>query len=588
LYAPIASSRSPALTSANRAGLLAGAARWLWPLTAVGFALLCSGRSMLPAWLAPVPHLQDDARQHTFWMARFRDPGLFPGDVIADLFQALAPPGYTALYWLFSRFGDPIQATWFVPPVLGALTALATYALVRRIHPSRSAALLASTLHSWYLWQYDDLVSATPRAFLPPILTALLWALAGAQRWIAVGLVGLGGLLYPTTALLGVALMTIRLLTIKDWRIGLSRDRRDWLAALAAVLLTLATLLPGEVAANRSGASFSAAEARRMPDFGPQGRTSFFLDRPYEYWIESERSGFDLRVTDRIFRRVPILAEYLALGALLLVLLSVRRWLPAVRQLRPAAVVLPQLLAVSLGLFILAHLTLFQLYLPSRFVKWSVPLVLAVAGGLALGMLIETAAARTRLGRFGAAGASALTLALLLGLALYPARYNGLFSPDPRPAISAFLRTQPPDVLVAGASSETDAVPAFAARSVLVSREHMVFLRRDYYLELRERTRRLVAAYYTDSLPELADFTRQSGVDFILVNRRAFSRSSFQEVWTGHPEGRWEPFTSLVRERLRGGQRFVLPELARSCALLDDGQVAVVPTTCIEARLSQP
>jgi hypothetical protein len=339
--------------------------------------------------------------------------------------------------------------------------------------------------------------------------------------------------------------------------------------------------------ANRFGGSFSAAEARQMPDFGPQGRTSFFLETPYQYWIESERSGFDLRVTDRIFRRVPILAEYLALGGLLLVLLALRRWLPSVGQLRPRAVVLPQLLVVSLGLFILAHLTLFQLYLPSRFVKWSVPLVLAVAGGLALGMLVETAAARLRSARFGAVGTGTLTLALVLGLALYPARYNGIFSSDPHPTISAFLRTQPTDILVAGASSETDAVPAFAGRSVLVSREHMVFLRRDYYLELRERSRRLVSAYYTASLPELADFTRQSGVDFILVNRRAFSRSSFQEVWTGHPDGRWEPFTSMVREQLRGERSFVLLELARSCALVDDGQVAVVPSSCIEARLSQ-
>jgi hypothetical protein len=556
-------------------------------LVAISFALLCSGRSMLPAWLAPVPHLQDDARQHIFWMARFRDPSLFPDDLMADIFQALAPPGYAALYWLLSSFVDPIQATWFVPPVLGALTALATFALVRRLHPAPSAAFLAAALQSWYLWQYDDLVSATPRAFLPPILAALLWALAGGRRWLAVGFVGLGGLLYPTTAVLGVGLLATRLLTLDGWRPGLNRDRKEWLAVAAAVVLAAATLLPGEATARRFGPSFSAAEARQMPDFGPQGRTSFFLDTPYEYWLESARSGFDLRVTDRILRSVPILAEYVALGGLLLVLLPLRRWLPAVRQLRPATVVLPQLLAASLGLFLLAHLTLFQLYLPSRFVKWSVPLVLAVGGGLALGVLVETIGGRSQSSRLRAAGVGTLTLALALGLALYPARYHGLFSPDPHPSISAFLRTQPTNILVAGASSETDAVPAFANRSVLVSREHLVFLRRDYYLELRQRTARLVQAYYTDSLPELADFATTYGVDLILVNRRAYSRSNVQEIWAGHPFGRWEPFTSMVRGQLRSGKAYVLPDLARRCALVDDGQVAAVPTSCILARLRE-
>jgi len=28
--------------------------------------------------------VQDDARQHVFWMQRFFDPGLFPKDLIAD------------------------------------------------------------------------------------------------------------------------------------------------------------------------------------------------------------------------------------------------------------------------------------------------------------------------------------------------------------------------------------------------------------------------------------------------------------------------------------------------------------------------
>ena len=98
---------------------------------------------------------------------------------------------------------------------------------------------------------------------------------------------------------------------------------------------------------------------------------------------------------------------------------------------------------------------------------------------------------------------------------------------------------------------------------------------------------RLVQAYYTESPAELASFTTNYGVDFMLVNRRAYSRSNVQEIWAGHPLGRWEPFTSMVRSRLRSGDDFVLLELARSCAVADDGQVAVVPAACIEARLSQ-
>ena len=41
--------------------------------------------------------VQDDARQHVFWMARFLDTNLFPNDFIADYFQSVAPVGYSTL-----------------------------------------------------------------------------------------------------------------------------------------------------------------------------------------------------------------------------------------------------------------------------------------------------------------------------------------------------------------------------------------------------------------------------------------------------------------------------------------------------------
>ncbi len=53
--------------------------------------------------------IQDDARQHVFWMRRFLDPELFPKDIIADYFQSVAPPGYTALYHFMATLGiEPV------------------------------------------------------------------------------------------------------------------------------------------------------------------------------------------------------------------------------------------------------------------------------------------------------------------------------------------------------------------------------------------------------------------------------------------------------------------------------------------------
>jgi hypothetical protein len=139
-----------------------------WLVAALALTLLFTWRTMWPVFQAQ-EIVQDDARLHVFWTARLRDPELFPNDLIADYFQAVAPPGYTALYWLLSQFLDPLEASkLLLPPLLGLLTALFAFLLARRLHPSPVGAFLAASLLSWWLWQTPDLVSATPRAFWPP------------------------------------------------------------------------------------------------------------------------------------------------------------------------------------------------------------------------------------------------------------------------------------------------------------------------------------------------------------------------------------------------------------------------------------
>src|SRR5204862_4776967 len=129
---------------------------------------------------------------------------------------------------------------------------------------------------------------------------------------------------------------------------------------------------------------------------------------------------------------------------------------------------------VSLVLFVLSHLLLFHLHLPSRYVKYSLPLVLAIAAGLALAMVAVLAAARFRPPRRRLLSTG---LALALGgmVSIYPGRYDAELLADPRPALTELLRSLPKDVLIAGPSSDTDLIPYFASRRVVASRMAGVF-----------------------------------------------------------------------------------------------------------------
>jgi hypothetical protein len=550
-----------------------------WLLAAQGCSLVFVARAMAPAYQSD-GLVQDDARNHIFWMARFRDPEMFPNDLIADYWQAVAPPGYSALYWALSWFVEPLTASKLLPPLLGIVTAVFTFLLARALYPVPAAAFVASALLSWYVWQYDDLVSATSRAFLLPLLAALLWALVQRRTSVAVALVVLLALFYPAGGALGLGLLGAQLLRFRGWRPLLERRRQPWAAFLIAALLVGLVILHGQLATSKFGPIVLADEAQSMPEFGPNGRVPYFVDDPYRYWLKSNNSGLDLLASDRLLLDIPILFEYAALAALLPLLLVFRRSLPTTARLSDQSVILLQLLATSAALFFLAHMLLFRLWLPSRYVKWSLPLVFSVAAAITLTILVEELAARLAPQRRGVLVAS-LALALAVALAAYPVRYDNAFVFDRHPTITAYLRDEPKDIVVAGVPSETDSVPSFAGRTILTNRENAYPVHLGYYRQLRQRTEDLIDAYYAESSEAIVAFAAQYNVDVFLVNRHAFQSATFAEVWRNFSSGRWQPFHSAVAAKLQGSRRFALLEAARRCGTVSEGALTVVPTACL-------
>lgn len=80
--------------------------------------------------------IQDDARQHIFWMRRFLDAELFPQDFIADYFQSVAPWGYKTFYWLITSLGiDPIFLGKSLPIFLGLISTIYCFGISLQILP---------------------------------------------------------------------------------------------------------------------------------------------------------------------------------------------------------------------------------------------------------------------------------------------------------------------------------------------------------------------------------------------------------------------------------------------------------------------
>jgi hypothetical protein len=547
----------------------------VWLAGALMFALLFAARRMAPLFSSE-SLIPDDLVQYVFWMAAFRDPELFREDLIAEYYRAVVPPAYTAMYWTLSWLVEPLLATKLLPLLLALSTALFTFLLVRRLHPAPAAAFLSAVLLSWFEWRMGDLATATPRSFTTALLVAQLWTLVTGRLVASVCLVALAALIYPSAALIGVALLGFRLVRLRGWRPALEPKLLAWAPFVLAVVLSGGLLLHTQNASSRFGPLVSVDQAREMREFGPLGIIPTFYPEPYRYWISGQNTGaFPIPVKDPLLDGVYLTTEYLAVAALLPVLLLFRRRLTVVRQLSPQAIILLQLLAASYSLFLLAHMLLFHLYHPNRYVVWSQSIVLSIAAGLALGMLIQMIAEAVNAARSSLI--SGLVGFLLgVGLALHPGLSGG-FRRDPSPAVTNYLRGQPKDVLVAGPPSLTDFIPVFAERRVLVGREIALPYHLGYYDEIRSRSEDLIEAYYAQSLDEVTDFTDRYGVDFLLVHRDAFDRLRFERAWYRN----WEPFTSRIWRQLQRPRSFALLHAVPRCAVFDDGTVAIVATTCL-------
>ena len=120
--------------------------------------------------------VQDDARQHVFWMQRFIDSELFPHDLLADYFQSVAPPGYTWLYQGFAGLGvEPILLHKLLPLPLMLLSTAYGFGICWQLLRVPFAGFLTALLLNISLWMRDDVVSATPVAFAYPLLLAFVY-----------------------------------------------------------------------------------------------------------------------------------------------------------------------------------------------------------------------------------------------------------------------------------------------------------------------------------------------------------------------------------------------------------------------------
>ncbi len=531
--------------------------------------------------------LQDDTRQHVFWMQRFVEPGAFPNDLIANYYQSLAPMGYAALYRVMAAIGiHPFLLSKLLPPVLGLITTGYCFGVAVELLPIPLTGFITSLLLNQSIWLRDDLASATPRAFLYPLFFAFLYYLLrrhqGRSLWrslvpylLSLLLLALFFPIYVLVAAGVIALIPIHWQNGRLWWIATRRDYWFCLAGLGVCFLGVLQYLV--TSSGDFGPVTRLSQAKEMAEFLPGGQYVFFRNGDLlKFWLFGRGSGFFPR---SLFTPVTLIS-----GLFLPVLLRFPVQFPLTRLIREIDL-LPKLLVVCTGLFLTAHALLFQLYFPSRYTGHILPIVISLATGIVITLILEALYRQVYYsGRFAAKSLLAVGAMLVLAVSLvfYPAFVSHFPSAGyiygPQPALYQFFAQQPENSLIASLSEEASNIPSFSHRSVLIAREYAVPFHLGYYHQIRKRLSDLIRAQYSPDITVVRQFIQQYGVTFWLLDKDAFS----PEYLTGNKWRRqYQPEVTEAVASLQQGAIPRLQQLIEHCTVFQTESAVVLQATCL-------
>jgi hypothetical protein len=508
--------------------------------------------------------IQDDARLHVVWLQQLVEPDLFPDDVIAHYYQTIQASGFKGLYWLMAKLGiEPLLLAKLLPIPLALITTAYLFQCSLQLLPHPAFAFLTTLFLNQNIWFKDDLISATPRAFIYPLLTAFLYYLVQRRFLLCLMLIGLTGLFYPQMVLVELGLLA--------WQ-----RKIGW--SLAGLIVAVLVIWPYQQnVAQEFGPILSAAEMQQMPEFGLNGRREYF--------------GVDL--ISFVFRgasglRLPLFPPILWIGVILPFL---NRRLT--HRVSPEIQRLTELALVSVALFLLAHLLFPKLYLPSRYTFYSFRVVMAVAAGLVLFIALETGArwrkrVEPRFSNQVKVGLAAILLTVITIVPAIPALFlsgQGWVIGE-RPNLYRFLANQPKATLIASLVPETDNLPAFTLRSVLVSRELALAYHPAFYQTMQQRIVDLMRAQYSPNLSETQAVLQRYGIDFLLIDQQ-FAEPNYlmQQDWLIHSS-----FQAVVLEtisRLQQGEVPALNSVKQRCGLLSEDNLIILDAVCINGIQSE-
>ncbi|MEF3696322.1 hypothetical protein [Desulfolutivibrio sp.] len=505
--------------------------------------------------------INDDARQQIYWMQRFQDAALYPANLLNDFAAAYVPVGVKALYAAASPMANALFLSKMFTGILYCATSLAFFGIGRTLGDRTLGYFCTASV--WLLpFFLKNISGGLSRSFAAPLLALFLlaWLRRSSLGMALVLIVQAATIPYMCVLSTGSCLLAYAASRLRP-AISPPFPARlpDFL--IIAVCAGAVYALNHGLEASGFGPLASVAEMTGNPVFSSAGRLDLYpLPNPFFDLIYTPFEGIGL------FLDIGLVPGILSLAAIAaVVFVGARRadFAPLDRCRQPAT----SLLLASLVLYLTARLLALRLFVPDRYVSYSLNMLYA----LALAFFFHAALAPVLSRRGAAAG----LLVLAVGLGALRLTDAGLYDYGDQAALYAAVRQTPTDAVFAGHPELMDNVLTFGRRNVQASFELAHPWMTGYWRQYEPRLGDLFAAYYATDAQTVRDFAKKYGVDYLVVNEADFSR----EFLAGRPF--FAPFDrtiqALARQADASGRGFILRDRAAFPGIQIDANVRLVP-----------
>ncbi|MBI3922712.1 MAG: hypothetical protein HY318_14920 [Armatimonadetes bacterium] len=506
------------------------------------FALLGCLAAMYLHWPALMNYsaYKGDIMQSPHWAAYHRS-SFRSDDLLLKYARYNESPLQNLIYYTGTYFMDMVWLTKVVAIVSYGLCAMLFFCLGRSMFGVTGGALSA-LFFTFFPDQFEYFVGGFSKAWMIPLLLACVYLLEE-QRWRALGLLlPFAALAYPMSAVL-IGMTTAVYLVMQFGR---------GMKSLAPVLRTL---LPGCVCV----LALLLVKYLSPPDFiGPMRSTAELLGMPEMYRVGFYKILPIPRLHEDLLDRIS--HPFVIGSALLFFVLLGRNGLGWRRSWTA-------LFIASVSGYLLSALLFMRLYIPNRYTRYSVAVLLALWLAHNWDLLLRKIPWRW---------ARTIAVIAVLGVAWCEYRDNfrqGKETMDRSKVapLCEYLRHLPDGVLIAGPPYIMDDIPIQARRSVLVNYKlaHPWFTK--YYDEVKKRTLMTFEALYASSPDPINRLHEGYEVNYLVTENDAYDADALsdKEIYV-------EPFNEFIARIIHKNKHFLLANPPAASIVYRDNRYTVL------------